>query len=673
MDGLTVEKDKQKIDELRRQIRRHETLYYVHDRPEISDREFDRLMQSLKDLETRYPQWIAPDSPTQRVGGKVSEKFRPVTHKIPMLSIDNTYSVGELTDFHERVKKNLGLQESDGVEYVVELKIDGLGVALTYEDGVLVQGATRGDGKSGEDVTANLRTLRSIPLSIPVENEAFESLEVRGEVYMERAAFARLNEQRESRGEAPFANPRNAAAGAVRLLDPSITAARPLKIFIYGVGYLKQPLFTTHYEALKTLKSLGFRVNPNIFLCKNFEKALALVKAWESKKKSLPYDVDGLVVKVNSLRLQEKLGRTAKHPRWAAAFKYEPEEAVTDVLDIRCQVGRTGAVTPVAILRPVVISGSTVSRATLHNEDEIKKLDVRLGDTVVVKKAGEIIPKVIRVVEPSGKTRQGKFHMPRNCPVCKTPLVRPEDEAVRRCVNSSCPAQLKERLRHFASRGAMDIDHLGPAVIEQLVEKGLVKNFSDLYDLTLDDLVPLERLAGKSAQNLLDAIEKSKQAGLSRLIYALGIRHVGQRAAVVLADVFSSLDNLQNASFEDLETVMEIGPRIAESLRAFFDRESNREEIRRLKEKGVVMAARKQESGGSLQGKQFVLTGTLEHFTRDEAKRKIQSLGGRITSSVSGKTDYVVAGADPGSKLAKARKLEVAVLDEAGFRHLIGE
>ena len=668
-----MEKDKQKIETLRRQIRHHETLYYVHDRPEISDREFDSLMQSLKDLEARHPQWITPDSPTRRVGGKVSEKFRPVAHKIPMLSIDNTYNVEELAGFHERVKKNLGLREADEVEYVVELKIDGLGVALTYEEGVLVQAATRGDGKSGEDVTANLRTLRSIPLSIPVENEAFASLEVRGEVYMERAAFARLNERRQSLGEVPFANPRNAAAGAVRLLDPSVTASRPLKIFIYGVGYLKRPLFATHYEALESLKSLGFRVNPNIFLCKNFAAVLALVEEWQGKKQSLPYDVDGLVVKVNSLRFQEKLGSTAKHPRWAAAFKYEPAEAVTEVLDIRCQVGRTGAVTPVAILKPVMLSGSTVSRATLHNEDNIEKIDVRLGDTVVVKKAGEIIPQVVEVVAQPGKARREKFRMPGRCPVCRTPLVRPEDEAVRRCINSSCPAQLKERLWHFASRGAMDIDHLGPAVIEQLVEKGLVKNFSDLYNLTPEDLVPLERLAGKSAQNLLDAIEKSKQAGLARLIYAFGIRHVGQRAAAVLAGVFASMDNLQNASFEELEAVMEIGPRIAESLRAFFDRESNREEIQRLKEKGVVMMADKKETGGSLQGKQFVLTGTLEHFTRDQAKQKIQSLGGRITAGVSGKTDYVVAGADPGSKLAKAGKLGVAVLDEAKFRQLIGE
>ncbi|MFQ5716259.1 MAG: NAD-dependent DNA ligase LigA [Nitrospinales bacterium] len=664
-----AEKDKEKIEALRRQIQRHEILYYVHDRPEISDFQYDQLMQSLKDLEARYPQWVTPDSPTQRVGGKASEKFQPVAHKTPMLSLDNTYNVAELEDFHNRVKKNLGWEGE--LEYVVELKIDGLGVSLVYENGLLARGLTRGDGKSGEDVTANLKTIRSIPLRIPAENKSLEYLEVRGEVYMDREEFLKLNEKRKALGDPPFANPRNAAAGAVRLLDPSSAASRPLNIFIYSLGDMDPMPFDTHSEALEKLKSLGFRVNPNVFLCEKFDEILDLIQEWESKKKSLSYDVDGLVVKVNSIKLQKKLGSTNKHPRWAAAFKYEPEQAETRILDIQCQVGRTGAVTPVAILEPVPISGSTVRRATLHNEDEIRRKDIRVGDRVEIEKAGEIIPRIIRVVEQPEKPRQDKFRMPRCCPVCETPLVRPEGEAVWRCVNASCSAQLKERLRHFASRQAMDINHLGPAVIEQLADRGLVKKISDLYNLAMDDLEPLERLAEKSARNLLDEIEKSKQAGLVRVIYSLGIRHVGQRAATVLAETFGTMDCLQQASYEELEAVMEIGPRIAESLCAFFERQSNREEICRLVEQGVAMSAYRKRTNSRLEGKQFVLTGTLENLSRDQAKRKIMALGGRVTSSVSKKTDYVVAGADPGSKLSKAEKLGVKVLDEEKFRQLI--
>ncbi|MEC7640626.1 MAG: NAD-dependent DNA ligase LigA [Nitrospinota bacterium] len=666
-----MEKERKKIEALRRQIRKHETLYYVHDRPQISDREFDRLMQILKDLEAAHPEWVTPDSPTQRVSGKIAEKFQAVAHKLPMLSLDNTYNFGELEDFHKRVKKKLRLKEAAEVEYVVEQKIDGLGVTLTYEDGRLIQGATRGDGKSGEDVTANLKTIHPIPLNLAMDNAPFKTLEVRGEVFMKKNEFALFNKKREAEGKTAFANPRNAAAGAVRLLDTAITATRPLDIFIYSLGYMDSMPFKTHYEALAKLESLGFPVNPNV-LCRTFAEVRKEIYKFEEERHSLSHDVDGLVIKVNSFVLQKKLGATSRYPRWAAAFKYEPEQAETEVLDIQCQVGRTGAVTPVAILQPVQVSGSTVSRASLHNEDNIEKVDVRLGDTVVIQKAGEIIPQVVGVVAQPGKKRIGKFRMPRNCPVCKTPLVRPEDEAVLRCVNSSCAAQLKERLWHYASRQAMDIDHLGPAVIEQLVEKGLVKNFSDLYNLNLEDLVPLERLAGKSAQNLLDAINNSKQAGLARLVYALGIRHAGQHAAAVLAQTFASMDHLQEASFEELESVMEIGPRIAGSLREFLDRKSNREEIRRLQERGVVMMADKKKTGGNQQGKQFVLTGTLEHVSRDQAKEKILAAGGRVTSTVSGKTDYVVAGADPGSKFSKAQKLGIKILDEQAFEKLMG-
>ncbi|MEE2987199.1 MAG: NAD-dependent DNA ligase LigA [Nitrospinota bacterium] len=663
------EKDKKKMEKLKDEIRRHDFLYYVEDRPGISDRDYDRLMQDLKDLEGKYPQWVTPDSPTQRVGGKASENFRGVAHKVPMLSLDNTYNLEELKEFHNRVAKNLGRE--DRIEYVVELKFDGLAVTLTYENGSLVQGATRGDGKEGEDITVGLKTIRSIPLSIPMEQEPFKIIEVRGEVFMNREAFARLNETREAEGEPPFANPRNAAAGSIRLLDPAITASRPLDIFVYNIGYMDVIPFKTHWEALKKLQSLGFKTNKERKLCKSFDETLALIERWKTEKNKLPYYVDGLVIKVNSFKDRLKLGATNKHPRWAAAFKYEAEQTSTRILDIKCQVGRTGSITPVAVLEPVFLSGSTVSRATLHNEDEIRNKDIRVGDTVIVQKAGEIIPQVVKVENPAGTRRRKTFRMPDRCPVCASPLSRPEGDAVWRCDNSACPAQLKERLLHFASRNAMDIDHLGSAVIEQLVEGGRVKTFADLYTLTLEELVPLERLAEKSAQNLIDALEASKKAGPARLLHALGIRHVGQRAAMVLAQTFRTLDKLQVTRFEELESVMEIGPTIAESFREFMDKKENRNELDRLKQLGLLVELEKTETSTVLEGKQFVLTGTLESLTRDQAREKIVALGGRITSSVSKKTDYVVAGADPGSKLDKAKKLEVKILREAEFKGLI--
>ncbi len=663
--------DKKTIKTLRRDIQRHDHLYYVEDQPEISDREYDGLMQRLKDLEKKHPEWITPDSPTQRVGGKISEKFPAVTHKAPMLSLDNTYSLDEYRDFHKRVVKGLKSIPENEIEYVVELKIDGLGVTLSYENGLLVQGATRGDGKQGEDITANLKTIRSIPLRIPMEKEPFKFIEVRGEVYLDHQAFLKINEERKAEGQPLFANPRNSAAGSLRLLDPTITAKRPLNIFIYSVGYMDKMSFKTHYEALQKFKALGLRVNPEATLCKSFDETLALIERWQEEKDSLPYEIDGLVVKVNSLKFQEKLGSTTKHPRWAVAYKYEAEQATTEVEDIICQVGRTGSITPVAILKPVLVSGSTVSRATLHNEDEINRKDIRVGDSVVIEKAGEVIPKVVRVIIEPGKSRGRKFKMPGKCPECATKIYRPEGEVAWRCVNAACPAQLKERLLHFASRNAMDIDHLGPAVLDQLVDSGRVKHFSDLYTLTEEELAGLERLAEKSAQNLIDALQKSKTAGLARVLHALGIRHVGQRAASLLAQTFHSIDRLQKTTFEDLESVMEIGPTIAESLRAFFDREANREEIRRLKQSGVALEEKQRKVGDRLEGKQFVLTGTMEEFTRDQAKEKIMALGGRVTSSVSQKTDYVVAGADPGSKFDKAKKLGVQVLNEEAFKTLL--
>ena len=664
------ETEKEEVALLRNKIHRHDYLYYVKDSPEIPDREYDSLYHRLKEIEGKYPECVTADSPTQRVGGKVDERFRKVVHPVPMLSLDNTFNVDEVRAFHQRVVKALPDIEESSIEYVVELKFDGLAVALTYENGKLLRGATRGDGVQGEDVTANLKTIRSIPLEISAE--PFKKIEVRGEVYMPRKEFQRLNVLREEVGESPFVNPRNAAAGALRVLDPAVTDSRKLGVFIYSVGFLDNNICETHSELQKNLASLRFPVNEHNRWCSNFEKTLALIEEWRTKKNDLDYEVDGLVIQLNSLAYRKRLGNTSKFPRWAVAYKYEAEQAETEVLEIVCQVGRTGSITPVANLEPVFVSGSTVSRATLHNEDEIRKKDIRVGDRVVIEKAGEIIPKVVRVVDLKSK-RNKPFKMPTLCPECQTRIFRPEGEAAWRCVNAACPAQLKERLKHFASRKAMDIDHMGPAVIDQLVESGRVKNFSDLYTLKQEEVVGLERLAEKSAKNLIDAIEKSKSAGLARLLFGLGVRHVGQRAASILAETFRSIKVLKETSFEDMESVMEIGPVIAESLKSFLDQEANMQDIENLSNSGVVVedpeAARKEV--GVLAGKQFVLTGTLSEFSRDEAKKKIESLGGRVTSAVSTKTDYIVAGKDAGSKLTKAKKIEITVLDEKEFQKLI--
>lgn len=661
---------KQDIEDLKQTIHQHDYQYYVKNSPTISDQEYDALLRRLRELEATHPDHITPDSPTQRVGGKVDERFKAVMHPVPMLSLDNTYNVDEVRAFHQRVLRGLPDVSEDSIEYVVELKFDGLAVALTYEDGLLVRGATRGDGLQGEDITANLRTLRSIPLKI--DTEPFKRIEVRGEVYMPKKEFERINAEREAEGETPFANPRNAAAGALRLLDPAITAERKLDIFIYGVGFLDSNPFKTHHELQEQLKALRFPINQYNRKCENFESTLTSIEEFRDKRKELDYEVDGLVIQLNSLAHRKQLGETSKFPRWSVAYKYEAEQAVTEIIDIVCQVGRTGSITPVAELRPVLISGSTVSRATLHNEDEIKRKDIRVGDQVVIEKAGEIIPKVIRVIEPSGD-RGLPFEMPTFCPECESSLYRAEGEVVWRCVNSACPAQLKERLKHFSSRKAMDIDHFGPAVIEQLVDSERVKNFSDLYTLKLEEVASLERMAEKSAQNLISAIEKSKLAGLSRFLYGLGVRHVGQRTAILLAVRFRSIKILQETSYDELEKIDEIGPVIAESLRAFLDRDTNRQEIDRLLERGILMEEQGEppESGGPFEGQQFVLTGTLTRFTREEAKEKIQSLGGRVTASISKKTDYVVAGTSAGSKLEKAQQLGIPVLDEEALQKLM--
>lgn len=670
---IMSERDKIKMERLREEIRHHDTLYYVQDQPSIPDREYDLLMRELQGLEEKFPGLVTPDSPTQRVGGKVEEKFTAIVHKTPMLSLDNAFSVDELREFHQRVIKGLKNVSPEDIEYFVELKFDGLAVTLTYENGVFVQGATRGNGKEGEDITANLRTIQSIPLNISRKKEKYGTLDVRGEVFMPRESFRKLNKTREADGETPFANPRNAAAGSLRLLDSSITAGRKLDIFVYGVGSMKPMPFKTHSEMQTALKDIGFKLNKNRYVCGNFEEVLPHIEKWRIEKDTLDYDVDGLVIKVNSLDYQRRLGATSKFPRWAIAYKYEAEKAETEVEDIICQVGRTGAITPVAILIPVFISGSTVSRATLHNEDEIKKKDIRVGDRVIIEKAGEIIPKVVEVIKTAKAKRGAPFKMPVKCPDCHGVLSRPEEEAVLRCVNYDCPAQFKERLFHFASRNAMDIDHFGPAAIEQLVDKGWVKNYSDLYKLDHQDVARLERMAEKSAQNLIESIEKSKSAGLVRLLHALGIRHVGQRASMILARHFHSMSKLQNAQQEDLEFVMEIGGTVAESLTAFFQQTSNQEEIKRLAECGVEMTIKGENVGTALSGKQFVLTGSLETLTRDEAKEKIAALGGRVTSTVSKKTDYVVVGADPGSKAEKAKKLGIETVTEKKLKQMLGE
>ncbi|MCA9482598.1 MAG: NAD-dependent DNA ligase LigA [Nitrospina sp.] len=664
-----ADSDLKEIERLSELIRKHDHLYYVLDRPEVTDREYDRLMDQLKELESRHPEWVFADSPTQRVGGKASDKFPPVAHRLPMLSLDNTYSEEELAAFHQRVLKGL---QADAAEYVAEPKIDGLGVTLIYEDGKFVKGATRGDGKTGEDVTSNLKTIRSIPLRLPLKKSERGVLEVRGEVYMERGAFQRLNEAREQEGEPPFANPRNAAAGSVRLLDPGITASRPLNIWIYSLGHCDLPLPDTLSGVLEKLKSLGFRTNPDTRFCRNLEEMHAAVAYWDKKRRDLGYDVDGLVFKLNDLESQARLGSTAKHPRWAVAYKFEAEQAETRVLNISVQVGRTGAITPVADLEPVFLSGSTVKRATLHNEDEVKRLDARVGDRVLIEKAGEIIPKVIRTLETDENRENPKWKMPTECPECASPLRRLEGEAVWRCENFQCPAQLKERLLHFGSRNAMDIDHLGEAVVAQLIDRCGVEKYSDLYTLELDQLKELDRLAEKSGENLLQAIEKSKQAGLARLIFGLGVRHVGQRVAQVLARTFGSLEKIMNAPAEELEAIDEIGPRIANSITDYLHNPENREEIARLQERGVVTTEENGDAeSGPLSGKQIVLTGTLETMTREEAKRKIQEAGGRVMSSVSGKTDFVVAGADPGSKARKAEQQGVRLIGEQDFLALL--
>jgi len=663
-----------KIAALREKIRHHEHLYYVLDHPEISDLEFDKLMRQLKDLEAEHPLLVTPDSPTQRVGGKPREGFVKVPHSSPMLSLDNTYNEEELRDWERRVHELSGRND---VDYVCELKLDGMSLALVYEDGRLVRGVTRGDGSVGEDVTQNVRTVRSIPLVIPAERLKKAGIpsnfEVRGELLMPTATFKKVNEERERNGLPTFANPRNFTAGTVRQLDSSVTAQRRLDYFPYILLQNGRTYFDRHWKTLDALATAGFKVNPNRKLVDSMDEVWAFIQQWEAKRDSLPYEIDGIVVKVDRTALQDELGFTGKAPRWAIAYKYAARAGITKLEDIRVQVGRTGKLTPVAMLAPVLIGGTTVRNATLHNMDEIERLGVKIGDWVQVERGGDVIPKVAKVIDDKDHPRGHRsFEMPEKCPVCGTKVVRTEGEVDYRCVNANCPAKLLGTILHFASRGVMNIDGMGESLVNQLIEHGLVKNVADIYDLTKKDLLSLDRFADKSAQNILDEIENSKKLPLERVIYGLGIRMVGERTAQFLAEHFGSMEDLASAGVEELQNVNEVGPRIAESIVEFFSIPANQHLVKRLAGAGLTFKGKKKERGTKLAGKTFVLTGTLAKYTRDEAKKMIEDAGGKVTGSVSKKTDYVVAGADAGSKLDKARELGVAVIDESEMEKLLG-
>ncbi|HKR60880.1 MAG TPA: NAD-dependent DNA ligase LigA [Pyrinomonadaceae bacterium] len=662
---------KKEILELRDEVRRHEELYYVNDNPEISDREYDALLARLQELETQHPELITPDSPTQRVGGRPAEGFPKVVHRRPMLSLENSYSFEELVAFDQRCQR---LAEGRSVEYVAELKIDGVSISLQYEDEILARGVTRGDGLVGEEVTQNARTIRSVPLKLKAKTSPARGLEVRGEVFIPRRVFERTNAEREEQGEPRFANPRNAAAGTLRQLDSKAVAKRGLDMFAYDLIAGERKPFPTHWEALNWMESAGFRVNPHRELCTSIEDVIAFCNRMESQRDDLDYEIDGLVVKVNSTKLQDEFGTTAKAPRWAAAYKYPARQATTRVVSIVVQVGRTGALTPVANLEPVLLAGTTVSRATLHNADEVKRLGVRIGDWVLIEKGGEVIPKVLKVIESKRTGEEKQFRMPRKCPVCGGEISKVEGEVVSRCIAADCPAQLMGKLIHFASRRAMRIEGLGFSLVDQLVQKGMLRDFGDLYKLTVDGVAGLERMAKKSAANLLAQIEASKSRDLPNLVYALGIRHVGDRTAGILARHFGSLEALSKATVEELDDIPEIGLTVAESVRDWFDDPGNAELCQRLRASGVkttLTRSTDQALDQNFVNKQFVLTGTLSSYTRDEAKALIEARGGRVMSSVSKKTDFVIAGEEAGSKLEKATTLGVAVLDEASFKKMM--
>ena len=670
MPSPAIEK---KIESLRDKIRHHEYRYYVLDDPEITDAEFDKLMNELKRLEAEHPQLVTSDSPTQRVGGKPREGFVKAKHSSPMLSLDNAYSEEELRDWERRVHEISGRHD---IEYMCELKLDGMSLALVYQDARLERGITRGDGTVGEDVTLNVRTVRSIPLSIAKDKLKKAGIpadfETRGEMLMPLAAFRKLNEEREKQGLATFANPRNFTAGTVRQLEPSVTAQRRMDYFAYMLLKDGRTCLDRQSKTMDALESAGFKVNPHRKLAKNLDEVWDFIESWEDKRESLPYEIDGIVIKVDRTALQNELGFTGKAPRWAIAYKFAAHGAVTQIENIVPQVGRTGKLTPVAWLKPVPIGGTTVSRASLHNMDFIEELGVRIGDWVEVERGGDVIPKVVKVVEDKDHPRGHQaFKMPEHCPVCGGNVVRTPGEADHRCVNANCPAKLQGTILHFASRHVMNIDGLGDALVNQLAERGLVKNVADLYKLTKAELLTLERMGDKSAENVLGEIEASKKLPLERVIYGLGIRFVGERTAQFLAEHFGSLDSIMKASAEELEEVNEVGPRIAESIVEFFDDDHNRKLVGDLRKAGLTFTGQKKEKGTKLAGKTFVLTGTLARHTRDEAKALIEDAGGRVSGSVSKKTDYIVAGEDAGSKLDRARELKVNVIREEDLERLL--
>lgn len=660
---MDLETSKQRIQELHELLNRYNYEYHVLDQPTVPDAEYDRLMNELIKLEEAFPELKTQDSPTQRVGGQVLDAFQKVEHRTPMLSLGNAFDEQDLRDFDRRIRQVVG----DDFSYVCELKIDGLAVSLLYEDGYLVRGATRGDGTIGEDITENLKTIRSIPLRVkdPV------TMEVRGEAFMPRKSFEKLNEAKIQNEELPFANPRNAAAGSLRQLDPKIAAKRNLDIFVYAMTDAGEQEVEAHSESLDLLDHLGFKTNKERQKCATIEEVLAYIENWQEKRPSLAYDIDGIVIKVDSFEQQSKLGTTAKSPRWAIAYKFPAEEVVTTLKDIELTVGRTGVITPTAILEPVQVAGTTVQRASLHNEDLIREKDIRIGDQVVIKKAGDIIPEVVNVITEKRTGEEQEFTMPTHCPECESELVRLEGEVALRCINPSCPAQIREGLIHFVSRNAMNIDGLGEKVITQLFKEELIKDVADLYELTKEQLIEHERMGEKSADNLLKAIEASKENSLERLLFGLGIRHVGAKAAKTLAQQFDTMDKLQKATYDELVTINEIGDKMADAIVTYFSQEEVQELLSELQEAGVNMTYKGpkpvnvEESDSVFAGKTIVLTGKLEELGRSEAKAEIEALGGKVTGSVSKKTDLVIAGEDAGSKLAKANELGIEVWDEA--------
>jgi len=663
----------ERVKELRQALHRHNYRYYVLDDPEISDAEYDRMMQELVKIETDFPDLMSPDSPTLRVGAPPLDKFETIEHSIPMLSLENGFSDQDIIEFDRRIKRNLNIDSN--IIYTAEPKLDGVAVELVYGNGRLITASTRGDGFSGELITSNVRTIPSVPLRLHTEKEKTipSLLEVRGEVFISKEAFKRLNNERLDENLPPFANPRNAAAGSLRQLDSKITAKRPLEIFVYGVGRIADIKMESHWDTLYALQKLGFRINPHIQPKVTVKEVIDCYRELSEQRDLLPYDIDGMVIKVDSLDLQRRLGATSRSPRWAMAYKFKAIQEMTQIADIEVQVGRTGTLTPVAHLVPVKIGGVTVSRATLHNEDEIKRKDIKIGDTVLVQRAGDVIPEVVKVIISKRTGEEKPFNMPLSCPVCDSSVNRSENEAALRCINTSCPAQVKERIKHFASKGAFDIDGLGEKLIDQLVNKELLFSYADIFQLKEELLENLERMGSKSAGNIVRAIEDSKQITLNRFIYALGIRHVGEHVAGILANALKSLDRLMSATPDELVAIDGVGPVVAESIVAFFKKDENLKIVTKIIDSGVQIFRDNAHKQGTLAGKVFVLTGTLKALTRGEAKKAIEEAGGKVTGSVSRNTDYLVAGASPGSKLKRAQELDVDIIDEQTLNGLLIE